>query len=367
MKIAIDIREAGGEKAGKGWYTFYITRSLLNLDKKNEYILYAKTPVAGFESYKNARQKQIRGFGFLWHRNVASDLKKEKVDVFFGPTSYITPTFLPSSVKSVITVHDLVAFLFPENHNKKAVILEKLFLKKALKRSDHILCVSNNTKKDLMDIFKVPESKLSTVYCGVSEEFKPVDKNSLSKFISETNLPKKFFLAVGTISPRKNYLNLLRAFEIVNKSFPDYHLIMVGSKGWKYEEIENYIRVHYLTKKIHLLGYLSNKSLVALYNLSKGLVFPSFYEGFGIPPVEAMRCGCPVISSNISSLPEVVGDAALLIDPTNTQEISSAMESIISNENLAQTLSEKGLKQAEKFSWDLSAKKVHEIFLNFLN
>lgn len=358
MKIAIDIRTAGGEKTGKGFFTFHLVQNLLKIDQKNEYILYTKEKIPGFEQFKNATLKTIKGANIFWHFNTAKDAKKENVDIFFAPTSYITPIFLDQKIKVIIAVHDLVAFLFPNTHNKKAVFIEKLLLKRALKKADKVIAVSQNTKRDLLSHFKLPENKIDVIYCAAGEEFKPLNKENLQEFIKETQLPKKFFLAVGTIEPRKNYINLVKAFSVVKQKFPHYHLIIVGKNGWDYDPVYQEIRENYLTKNVHILGYLSGKNLVNLYNLAQALVFPSFYEGFGIPPLEAMKCGCPVISSHTSSLPEVVGDSALLIDPSSHLEIAGAMLKIIQNEDLHEKLKNAGLLQARSFSWETSAKNL---------
>lgn len=362
MKIAIDIRCAGGEKAGKGFYTFHLVQNLLQIDKENEYILYARDGIPGFNEFKNARMKLFSGKGAFWHYQVSRDVKKEKVDIFFAPSSYIIPSMLPGSIKTVLTVHDLVAFIYPNTHNKKATIIEKLLLRRALRRAAHVCAVSENTRKDILQRFHYEAKQIDVIYCGASDEFKPIPAEKLKDFISKTNLPDKFFLAVGTIEPRKNYLNLIRAFKEVSDKYPDYSLIIVGKEGWDYEEIHAAIKSNYLNKKIHLLGYLSNTSLVNLYSLAKAFVFPSFYEGFGIPPLEAMQCGCPVIASHTSSLPEVVGNAALLINPESYSQIAEAMFKIIENPELCEQLREKGLKQAKKFSWEDSAKKILKIF-----
>lgn len=365
MKIAIDIRTAGGEKAGKGWYTFHITQNLLKLDKDNDYILYAKEGIPGFEEFPNAKLKLIKGGGIFWHHKVIKDAKNEEVDIFFAPSSYIIPAFLPKSIASIITVHDLVAFLFPNTHNKKAVIIEKLFLKKALKKAEKIITVSENTKRDIFEKFHTTKEKIEVISCAASEDFKPIEKSKLDSFAKQTNLPQKFFLAVGTLEPRKNYINLIKAFAKINKILPQIHLIIVGKEGWNHEEIEEIheeIRKNYLNKRVHILGYLSTPSLVKLYNLAIALVFPSFYEGFGIPPLEAMKSGCPVIASFSSSIPEVVDDSALLINPAKPEEIAAAMEKLIKNEDLYEKLQNRGLIQARKFSWEKSAKKLMEIF-----
>lgn len=361
MKIAIDIRTAGGEKAGKGFYTFNLVHNLLQIDPENEYLLYTDVGIPGFQQFKNAEQKMINKKGMFWHMAVAHDCKKQKVDLYWAPTSYITPVLLANHIKTIITVHDLVAFLFPNRHNKKAVILEKIFLKKALKKADHVLAVSQNTKKDLITKFKYDESKINVIHCAASENFQKIPEEDLEKFAQETNLPEKFFLAVGTIQPRKNYLRLIRAFAQIIEKHPNMNLVIVGGNGWDFEEIYAEIREHYLTKKVHMLGYLSGTSLVKLYNLAAALVFPSLYEGFGIPPLEAMQCACPVIASDKASLPEVVEDAALLVDPENEKSIAAAMEKILKDHNLAKELSEAGLKQARKFSWKKSAEKLKTV------
>lgn len=361
MKIAIDIRTAGGEKAGKGWYTFHIVQNLLKLDHENQYILYTRDKIAGFDHFKNAQVKLIKGNGFFWHRRVSKDVKKEKADIFFAPSSYIIPALLPKEIKTIVVVHDLVAFLFPDTHSKKAVFIEKIFIKMALKKANHIFTVSNNTKKDIFEKFKLDKNKITTAYCSASDNFKPIEKGKLGNFIKETNLPAKFFLAVGTIIPRKNYLNLIKAFAEVNKRYPDYHLIIGGKNGWDFEEIYEEIGKNYLNKKVHILGYLSTNSLINLYNLAKAFIFPSFYEGFGIPPLEAMKCGCPVIASFTSSIPEVVGQSALLINPESIEEIANAMIKIIKDDELCSNLRSHGFNQSKKFSWEESAKKILEV------
>lgn len=362
MKIGIDIRCAGGEKAGKGQYTFHLVQHLLELDHQNEYILYCKDKVPGFEQFKNAEMREVKSFGPLWHKKVADDVAREDLDIFFAPSSYITPILIKRPTRVVVTVHDLVAFLYPQNHNKKATFIEKIFLKRAVKRADQILAVSENTKKDLIKRFPIADGKTSVIYCAAGEIYQPVPKESLTNFIQQTNLPKNFFLAVGTIQPRKNYLNLVRAFAKIHPHHPNIHLLIVGGEGWQYEEVYAEIMRHNLNHHIHALGYLSDTGIRNLYNLSLALVFPSFYEGFGIPPLEAMMCGCPVISSSTSSLPEVVGDSAILVDPTSVKEIVDGMAKILHDKNLRDELKEKGLKQATKFGWDKSAAKLLEIF-----
>lgn len=368
MKIGIDIRAASGEKAGKGWYTFHLVYNLLKIDKRNQYFLYTNIGIPGFGQFKNAQQKVINGRGMVWHWRASREIKREGLEVFFAPTSYIVPALLPESVKTVVTVHDLVAFLFRGIHNKKAVIIEKIFFKKMLKRARFLLAISENTKRDIVNKFNYEEERIGVVYPSADDDFKPIEKDSLKEFVERTKLPEKFFLAVGTLEPRKNYEKLILGFyeflkdvSAKNPGQKDYHLIIVGKEGWKFEGIYKLIEELKLKNRVHILGYLSGASIINLYNLAEAFIFPSIYEGFGIPPLEAMKCGCPVIVSNTSSIPEVVGDAGLYVNPEKPASIAGALSKIISNSDLRKKLIEQGFAQSKKFSWALSAKKLLEI------
>jgi glycosyltransferase involved in cell wall biosynthesis len=366
MKIAIDIRSAGGMRAGKGAFTFNIVRELLKIDHKNHYLLYSDSGIAGFEEFKNAAFKIIDKKGIFWHIKAARDMKKEKVELFISPSSYIIPAL--SKIKSIIVVHDLVAFLFPQSHLKKAVFIEKLLLKRALKKASKIITVSENTKKDLIEKFKIDEQKIVTIPCAASGNHSQLDSRVLPESDCELKgsdsrdgsavLPAKFFLSVGTIEPRKNYETLIQAFAMFHKTNPEHHLIIAGKKGWGAIDLDELITSNYLQKYVHILGYITNKSLNKLYNQAQAFIFPSYYEGFGIPPLEALKCGCPVISSYTSSMPEVLGEAAIFCDPSQPAEFAKAMEKIVSDANLRTELINKGRIQSNKFSWTSSAEKL---------
>ncbi len=359
MKIAIDIRETLSHKTGKGWYTFVLVKHLLKLAPEAEFLLFTQKKNPEFESFKNARQIVLPQKGLTWHLKALRQLKKAKPDIFWAPTSFIIPALAPKSLTTVITVHDIVAFLFPQGHDKKALLLERLTLKRALRKAAKIFTVSRNTKADLIQLFNIPENQIVIAPCSAGAVFTKLNDTAfLEKIRQKHNLPKTFLLGVGTLSPRKNFTRFIQAFDQLAPEYPDTHLVIVGNKGWNFDDIlEEGNR-----EKVHLIGYVDAAELVALYNLAKIFVFPSLYEGFGIPPLEAMSCGCPVVTSNISSLPEVVGDAALLIDPYSTEEIAGAIGTLLANSELNQDLSRKGLRQATKFSWEKSAKKLLEVF-----
>jgi len=363
MKIAIDIREAGAEKTGKGWYTYNLVFEILKLDHKNEYLLYTDSDKNPYTEFKNAQLKTVQGKSYQWHLNVLKDLKIEQPNLFFAPTSYIIPALAPRWLKVIITVHDLVAFLFPTSHNAKAVIIERLTLRRAVKKASHIFVVSENTQKDLLKRFKYPQSRIHLVPCAPADFFKePAKTEDLLKFRQQYQLPEKFILAVGTLEPRKNFGTLIKSFVLIKNKLPDSKLVIVGKKGWKYQHIEERLKEFNLQDDVIFPGYLDAEDLKKMYTLATVFVFPSLYEGFGIPPLEAMACGCPVVSSNVASLPEVVGDAGILIDPKNARKIADSVVSLVENDQIRNMLIERGKRRAEKFSWQQSAEAALAVF-----
>ncbi len=366
MKIAIDIREAGKQKTGKGWYTYNIVKEILKLDNRNQYLLYGNSKKNPYKDFKNVKFKHIEAGSAKWHFKVIKDIKDKNVDLFFAPTSYIIPAFAPKNLRVIITIHDLVAFLFPSSHNKKAMIVERLTLKKALKKVSDVFVVSENTKKDLLNKFKLlNEQKIHLTPCAASKVFsKPVSEDELIEFKDQKKLPDNFILAVGTLEPRKNISTLIKSYVNIKKWHPEYKLVLVGKKGWKYEQIEETLKKFQVEKDVIFPGYLKDDELQKIYKLAKVFVFPSLYEGFGIPPLEAMASGCPVVSSNKSSLPEVIGEAGILIDPTNAYKMADAISSLIENENVRNMMIDRGYRQAEKFSWSFSAKNALDVFLS---
>jgi glycosyltransferase involved in cell wall biosynthesis len=366
MKIAIDIREAGQGKTGKGWYTYNLVKELLKLDKNNMYLLYTDSHEQPFGSHDNAQIKFIEAKSWKWHLKTLKDLQAEKADLFFAPTSYIIPAIAPKALKVIVTVHDLVAFMFPAGHTAKAVLVERVTLRRALKKAAAVFTVSENTKKDLLKRFRYPARKIHLTPCAPSDFFqKEISPEELESFRKGMKLPMNFILAVGTLEPRKNFDTLIKSFVIIKRKYPDYKLVIAGKKGWKYHLIEKALKHYKMEQEVIFTGYLEDHDLQAIYALAKVFVFPSLYEGFGIPPLEAMASGCPVVSSNVASMPEVIGQGGLLIDPKNAFKIADAVCSLLEDEQARQMMIERGKSQAEKFSWEESAKKALEVINSF--
>lgn len=355
MKIGIDIREAVAKrKTGKGVFAFNLIKALLSIDKKNEYILYSdKDLPTGFTYPKNTEIRIIQKSPLIWHFSVIKNFAANNGDLFFAPTSFVIPSFLPEKIKQIIVVHDLVAFLFPKIHQIKAVVLEKIFLKKALQKTEYVIAVSENTKKDLMKFFPfVPKEKITVIYPAASDIFsKKIKKYELEEFKKSKNLPEKFILTVSTIEPRKNLELLIKAVQEI----PDANLVIVGAEGWKTKKL---IKMISDMARIYFLNYLADEDLAKIYKLAEVFVFPSIYEGFGIPPLEAMKSGCPVVCSDSSSLPEVVNDAAFLFKPNDAENLKTQIQRVLKNTELRGELIRRGFSQAEKFSWKESAKKL---------
>lgn len=352
MKIGIDLREAVNPKSGKGIYTHNLVKNLLKIDRDNEYVLYANAVSADLAVFHNAHIKIIHKPAWLWHFAVIKDFLRENGELFFAPTSYIIPALLPKKIKSVITVHDLVAFLHPHLHQAKAAVLEHLFIRLALRKTKRVLSPSENTKKDLMRIFHYPDAKIVVTPLGVEQAKSTA--SDLQSVITKYNLPKEFILTVSGLEPRKNVNALIDAMSDIK-----IPLVIIGGKGWKSQKPQKKIKN---AKNIIHIENCDAKDLPAIYSAAKLFVFPSLYEGFGLPPLEAMANGCPVICSNAGSLKEVCGDAALMINPENTKEIAGAIKKILTDEKLSEDLRKKGLARAKTFSWETTAKKTLTAF-----
>jgi glycosyltransferase involved in cell wall biosynthesis len=364
MRIAVDARALTAVKpAGKENFTINLLEELFKLDKENHYILYLNK---NFERPlpKNFSKRIIKVPNIFWHFFVLIDLIFKKPDLFFAPISYIIPA-LNFFSKNIIIVYDLVVFLpIKIKSTLKTKLIERFFLKFALNRAIKIITISENSKQDLIKIFKIESKKISVVYPAVSSNFFSIE-NNFKEILKKYNLKKDFILFVGTLEPRKNIVRLIEAYYNLISNFkipiPNLKLVIVGKRGWCWQEIFDKVKKLNLEKKVIFLDYVPSKDLPYLYRKALCFVYPSLYEGFGLPVLEAMACGCPVITSNISSLSEVA-EAAILIDPYDTNEITNALKKVLTDLNFSQELKEKGFKLVQKFSWQKSAQKILEIF-----
>jgi len=417
MIIGIDIRVlARGTRTGIEEYVLNLLPRLLSVDlpageagppdgeasKKIKYKLFynAFKKVKLDYSWLNLPNVELRNFRFpnrllnffVWV------FKWPKIDKFLGNLDiFFSPHFLPVSLsrncKRVITFHDLSFEHHPQFLSRSRKLWHFLtFPKQQAGKADKIMADSQSTKEDLIKNYNVDPKRIKVVHLGVNRSFKPIRKNDsqIEEVRKKYKLPEKFILYFGTIEPRKNLFLIIRAFEALKGKFSksnletawkgfeggvivkkksiltDLKLVIAGSKGWLYKDIFKMVKNSKYRKDIIFTGFVDDKDKPCLYNLADVFLYPSFFEGFGFPPLEAMACGVPTIVSNVSSLPEVVGNGAVMINPYNVDELTFAIKEILEDKNLREDLIKKGLKQARKFDWDKTAEQILDIFIKYL-
>jgi glycosyltransferase involved in cell wall biosynthesis len=276
---------------------------------------------------------------------------------------YVLPPL--THCRSVVTIHDCIHLRFPQYLPKRgALAYARAQMGSAAGRSNRILTVSEASKRDILEFFKVAPEKVTVIYNGIDERFAtPPPEDKMRAIEERYQLQGEFALYVGNVKPHKNVERLLDAFHLVRQSgLEDLKLVVIGDDISKYAALRRAVHRYNLHKYVRFLGFLPDETLAVVYRLAAVFVFPSLYEGFGLPPLEAMACGTPVVTSNVSSLPEVMGDAALLVDPYSAEAIADAMRRVLTDTALRSDLSARGLARAGEFSWERSARRVREIY-----
>ena len=386
MIIGIDIRMlTRGTRSGIEEYTINLLSKMLNLDNSIKYKLfyngYKKTKLDySFLRLPNVRLKEYRtpnrlldtSFQFLNYPKIDRMLKG--INIFFSP--HIFSSAVSKKCKTITTFHDLSYESYPKFYSTgKNYWHFSMNPKKQAKKADKIIAVSKSTKNDLVNIYNVDPEKIKVIYSGIN----PVSSiqypvSSISKIKKKYNLPEKYILYLGTLEPRKNIIGLIKAFEIFKTKLKSrgrhsgmspsgFKLVIAGSKGWLYRDIFKTVKNSPVKNDIIFTGFIDDEDKSILYSQAELFVYPSFYEGFGFPPLEAMACGTPVITSNFSSLPEAVGDAAIMINPYNLDELYRAMETVLNDDKLKNTLIKKGFEQTKKFSWQKCARETLDFIL----
>ena len=282
------------------------------------------------------------------------------VDVFHS-TSFIMPPL--RKARGVLTIYDLTFMLFPEYHDKGMQAFTR-HIPKYVRRSDCILAISEHTKRDIMEHLQVPEERIRVTMLAADERYHVVnDPDAITSVKSKFGIDGDYILYTGTLEPRKNVPALIRAYaRLRNEAKITHRLVLAGKKGWLYDEIMESVRTLGLERDVMFTGYVADEDMPYLYNGADLFVYPSFYEGFGLPPLEAMACGCPVVTSNTSSLPEVVGDAGLMVDPHRPEELAEAMGRVLDDSGLRSELRERGLRRAAEFSWQRCAAETLAVY-----
>jgi glycosyltransferase involved in cell wall biosynthesis len=359
MHIGIDAsRATRPRRTGTEGYSLHLIQALLALDQRNEYTLYFnQAPAPGLLAQGPRCRHRVMPFSRLWtHLRLSAELAAHPPGLLLVP-AHVLPLIHPR--RSVVTIHDLGYLHEPQAHRP----LDRLYLDFSnrfhVRAATRLLAISQATKDDLVSRYGVAPERVAVTYLAAGEDMHPVDDPTrVAGVKSNRGIMGDYLLYVGTLQPRKNLTRLVQAFAPVAIQQPGLQLVIAGKKGWRYDEIFAQVHRLGLEGRVLFTGYVVSEDLPALYTGALAFVFPSLYEGFGMPVLEAMACGAPVVASNTSSLPEVAGDAALLVDPTDVAALSAALSRMAGDAALRCELRGRGLVQAARFSWDRCARET---------
>ena len=364
MRISIDLRKL--HDYGIGTYIRNLVINLARMDRDTDYVLLCRPKDSGFveglgENFRSLPQTDPL-YSISEQLRIPAQLRRAKVDVFHAP-HYTLPFTTPCN--SVVTIHDCIHLLFPQYlPNRVAHFYARTALWIAANRSSRVLTVSEASKNDILKFFNIDPRKITVIPNGIDEQFKVVPSvEAIARVQERYQLKSPFLLYVGNVKPHKNLERLIDAFFKLRKDgLTTLTLLIIGDEITKYTTLRRTVHRYQLHKYVRFLGFVPSDTLSILYRLADAFVFPSLYEGFGLPPLEAMASGTPVITSNVSSLPEVVGDAAMLVDPYDVNSIANGIQTVLEDSVYREKLTQNGLKRAKFYSWERSVIKVKQIY-----
>ncbi|HWQ83252.1 MAG TPA: glycosyltransferase family 1 protein [Anaerolineales bacterium] len=372
LRVGIDATALPPQPVGAGNYMIQLIRALAKLDSDLELVIFAHPhgkalidvpEQAGLHWSLVPDQKPA--LRLVWEQTRFPGLiRQEGIDLLHS-LHYTRPLRLPCT--SVVTFHDMTFFLFPELHTRAKRLFFPAAIRYSARTADAVIAISESTRQDAIRLLKIDPARIQTIPLGVTGEFKPISASpQLSIIRQKYNLPECFILYVGLLEPRKNLPLLLRAYRQVLDRGPAPVLVLAGRMGWTVDTLRHTIDDLALTDQIHFTGYVTPDDLPFVYNLADLFVYPSLYEGFGLPPLEALACGTPVITSSVSSIPANMGDAAILVQPDDQNALSTAIREILDNPELRQELIVKGPIQASKFKWETTARQTLAVYQQVL-
>ncbi len=380
MRIGIDYTAAVRQGGGIGRYTRNLVRTVTQLDRENRYTLFVAGGWGGGDEQgpwsDNVRIRSVplsdRWLNLLWQRlrlPVPVQAITGQLDLFHSPDFVLPPT---GRTPSILTVHDLSFLRVPQFFVPGFGEYLQAAVGRAVGRTHHILADSYSTRRDLLELLGVDAERVSVIYPGVEAVFQPISNaEELNRVRTRYELPERFILGLSTLQPRKNFDGLVQAFGQLLASrgeepkIANLHLVVGGGNGWMYEDLLALPERLGLGQRVHFPGFVKDDDLPALYTLADAFAFPSWYEGFGIPVLEAMACGTPVVAADNSSLPEAVGDAGLLVDAADVGALAEALGRLIADEGLREHLILAGQKQAHRFGWEASARQLLHLYRSF--
>ncbi|HYT67090.1 MAG TPA: glycosyltransferase family 1 protein [Vicinamibacterales bacterium] len=366
MRIAIDARKL--HDYGVGTYVRNLLRQLGRQDHEHDYVVFCRDQDCDTIEEWGPRFRAVletaAPYSIAEQFALPNDLRREAVDLFHAP-HYVLPPLTPC--RSVVTIHDCIHLRFPQYlPSKIGYAYARAQMWTATHKAARVMTVSEASKRDILRYFRVPESRIDVIYNAIDDRFwlEPAPEE-IERVRERYRLTDPFVLYAGNIKPHKNLERLIESFNLLRQHSPelrDVQLLIIGDEISKYATLRRAVHRYKLHKHVRFFGFVPDQTLAALYRLANVFVFPSLYEGFGLPPLEAMASGTPVITSNVSSLPEVVGDAALMIDPYEPAAIADAMHRVLTDPALHADLRARGFARAREFSWERSIKRVREIY-----
>ncbi len=365
MIIGIDASRANTrERTGVEWYAYHLIHHLAKIDSKNQYFLYSnkefrddlKIDQANF--HLKVLKWPFKRFWTLGRLTL--EMLFKKVDVLIIP-SHTLP--LIGGRKNILSWHDLAYEHYPEMYTKSHLMSLRSGIKRGIKKADKLITISNFTRNEIVEKYHLSLDRIEVTYMGIDYDlWKEQNENEVKEYLEEKNYNLPYFIYLGRLTTKKNVNGLIESYNIFRKQIArPFNLFLIGTRGFDYDLIQKEIDKSVYSNEIRVLGYIPLKELPLIFAGAKALVFPSFYEGFGIPVIEAMALGCPVIASNVTALSEVVGEAGIQVDPKSFKDIAEAMEKIVSDDRLREKLRIKGLAKAKQFTWQECARKTLEI------
>ncbi len=367
MRIAIDAHSVGAQLGGNESYALNLIEALAQIDSVNEYTLYVTTAAA-------CDRFQQRWPNFKVHRTLphtpliripltlSAELRKHPVDVLH--VQFTAPPFCPCPV--VVSIHDLSFEHLPQTFNRRSRTQLRLTVRHSARRATRILTLSEHTRRDVIDTYRIAPDKVTAIPLAAPAHFGPITYDKELQRVRHTyGIEGDYVLTVGSIQPRKNLVRLIKAYAALrgaHSSNRSPKLVIVGKCAWLYDETLRALDDTGVRDSVVLTGYVPESDLPALYSGALCFVYPSYFEGFGLPPLEAMKCGAPVIVGNATSLPEVVGEAALKVDPFDVSAITAAMDQLMNNSELRRELSVKGQARAKMFDWNDTARRTLAVY-----
>jgi glycosyltransferase involved in cell wall biosynthesis len=369
VRIGIDARKL--HDFGIGTYIRNVLRQLARLDDHTEFVLLCRPDDAAVLTSLGENFRPVAetagNYSIAEQLTIPLALRREGVSLFHAP-HYVLPPLVPC--RSVVTIHDCIHLMFPQYlPNRLALTYARASIAMAARRATRVLTVSESSKRDILRFVDVEPAKIDVIYNAYDERFGVEPREEDVERVRERfQLHDPFVLYAGNVKPHKNLERLIDAFQVVRKRGVDnLKLVLIGDDISKYAALRRAVHRHQLHQQVRFLGFVPEETLAVMYRLASVFVFPSLYEGFGLPPLEAMASGTPVVTSNLSSLPEVAGDAAMLVDPYDPDAIAGGIYRVLTDDALRSSMRARGIERARQFSWEQSVRRVHDIYQKVLD